>query len=117
MISDKIRGIMKFETRWTFRSHPDLLEATVPNMPWEYFSVSPFEPRPVRFRFNRENDLDSAEREFLRGQKTREDLDLFVRLVGIEGVEKYFQWTTAQVQGVLEGTLEIYNLPGPANIY
>ena len=117
MITEKIKGLLMHETRKTFRSHPDFSQVFTPSMPWEYFSHSPFEPRPVRFRFNRESDQNQAEREFLRGRKTREDLDLFVRLVGIEGVEKYFQWSTAQIRGVLEGTLEMYNLPGPANLY
>ena len=117
MMYEKIRGWLGGKTRKTFRLHPDLNDIYVPRMAWEYFSQTPDEPRPVRFRFNREENQNSAEREFLRGHKSREDLDLFVRLVGVEGVEKYFQWTTTQVQRVIEGTLQMENLPGPVNLY
>ena len=58
-----------------------------------------------------------AEREFLRGPKLYEDLTLFVRLVGIENVERFFQWSTDQIRRVLNGQVQVENLPGPANTY
>ena len=57
--------------------------------------------RPGRFLFTHSEDPDQAEIDFLKNTnvpRNREDLELFIRLAGIENVPSYFNWGRVDIQ-------------------
>ena len=57
--------------------------------------------RPGRFFFKHSEDPDQAEIDFLKNTsvpRNRPDLELFIRLAGIENVPSYFNWSRVDIQ-------------------
>ena len=113
MVYKKIKGIVNFQSRVTFRLHPDFANATCRfrnEMPYDDIACP--EPRPIRFKFVNSESKDDSELRFLRSSNvTRETFDTFVRLVGEEEVHKWFNFSRNQVRAVISGAIEIDDLP------
>ena len=99
----------------TFLMLPNFQFQMSREMPWNFYVWNTRSPRPVRFLFTEADDPNKAEREYLKGQMQRQDMDLFIRLVGLENVPRYFRWTLGNLQRVSAGVLDFEDMPDDAH--
>ena len=102
----KLQGIVDGQSLPTFRPYPNFTSTEPLELPWNYHNGHKSEPRPFRFLYTEANNPDQAERKYLGGEMRRRDLDLFVRLVGLKKVGKYFRWRARDIQRVINGSLQ-----------
>ena len=110
LVYQKLRGVTFGDSLCTFRMHPNYQKQETRPFSWNFFSHDKLHPRPFRFLFSRAEDRNKAERNYLNGAKSEADMRLFIKLVTLENVPRYFQWTYGQLRLVEEGILDFDDL-------
>ena len=106
----KIQGMVDGQSLPTFRPYPNFASTEPLELPWNYHNGHKSEPRPYRFLYTEKTNPDQAERKYLGGEMQRRDMDLFIRLVGLENVRKYFGWRAFDIRRVIDGNLQFEDL-------
>ena len=107
----KLKGICENRSLRTFRALPNFQVQFKSGLPWNFYNGDLNSPRPLRFLYTMAEDPNLEERKYLRGSMRREDMDLFIRLLGIEKVPRYFRWTLGNLRRVSAGELDFDDMP------